>query len=200
MIVLTFCVQLLNFYTNDPEYPWYFPDIWDNPKLTCEDKVALQYPVNGQFGTPVNGTDLKLTFSDSKEITWFWTISDCQLHEGQYLQVKLCEIPKYSCSDFICSQMHAQMDWENPGSWWYKEFSVEDQNLLTIYLIFSVFWLVLTFVASGCVFFFFIRENRELDWVYTTIALTQQRLTCFCRIYSCLCSLCPSFVCLQYFM
>ena len=57
------------------------------------------------------------------------------------------------------------MEWENPGGWWEREFSVEDQNLLTIYLIFFVFWTILMVVASTAVFIFFTKENREIDWV-----------------------------------
>lgn len=61
--------------------------------------------------------------------------------------------------------MSAEMHWTNPGSWWYSEFSVEDQNILTIYFIFVFFWSALLIVASFCVFTFFVKENKEIDWV-----------------------------------
>ena len=49
----------------------------------------MQFPVNGQFGIPVNDTDLKITITGEHPTTWFWTISDCDLKEGQYLQVRI---------------------------------------------------------------------------------------------------------------
>ena len=48
------------------------------------------------------------------------------------------------------------MHWENPGSYWESEFSVEDQNVLTIYFVFVFFWILLFFVAIICVYIFFI--------------------------------------------
>lgn len=61
--------------------------------------------------------------------------------------------------------MNAEMHWTNPGGFWYSEFSVEDQNLLTIYFIFCIFWLVLSVVVGFCIFAFFIKQNKEIDWV-----------------------------------
>jgi len=61
--------------------------------------------------------------------------------------------------------MHTQMHWENPGSYWESEFSVEDQNVLTIYFIFVFFWILLLIAAVICVYIFFMRTHREIDWV-----------------------------------
>jgi len=138
---------LLNFYTNEEDKPWYFPNIWENDTLTCEQKVAMQYPVNHRYGVVVNDTDLLIEFATPEgAVTWFWTISNCGMNPGEYLQ------------------MQAEMDWNNPGSWWYRQFSVEDQNLLTIYFIFVWFWIVLASVTYACAYFFFQHQNRELDW------------------------------------
>ena len=114
--------------------------------------MARQYPISGKAGSIVNGTDLAIEFFvPNQAVTWFWTISDCDLREGQYLQMK------------------ARMTWTNPGSWWYHQFSVEDQDLLTIYFIYVILWMVLAMTTLVCLQVFFVSQNRELDWVSTLV-------------------------------
>jgi hypothetical protein len=62
-------------------------------------------------------------------------------------------------------QMDLKMHWKNPGGWWYAEFSVEDQNLLTIYMLFTFAYLIFTPTVLVCVYTFFIQRGREIDYV-----------------------------------
>ena len=34
----------INLYNDDPGAAWYWPNVWNNPYLTCQEKYDLQYP------------------------------------------------------------------------------------------------------------------------------------------------------------
>jgi len=133
---------LLNLYTEEQ-----FNQVWYDDSLSCEVKVAGQHPLGGNYGEILNGTEtITKYFDDSGITTWLWTGSDCALREGQFFKLDI------------------EFHWTNPGGWWYEEFSVEDQGLITIYLVFLIFWVIFAPVVFVLIYICYTKNNHDLDY------------------------------------
>mmetsp|Transcript_18479 Transcript_18479/g.71345 ORF Transcript_18479/g.71345 Transcript_18479/m.71345 type:complete len:447 (-) Transcript_18479:32-1372(-) len=137
----------LNLYNDEPGKPWTWSDVWNNDKLSCQEKVNLQHPISSNKGVIIDGQDLKFEFNEDETTTWFLTVSDCHLDSNAELEM-----------DF-------HLHFINSGSGWINECSVEDQNMLTIFFLFFALWIVAVPFFFVAIFFVVFKQNKELAYV-----------------------------------
>lgn len=137
----------LNLYNDEPDKPWTWDKVWNNPSLSCQEKVNLQHPISSSKGVIIDGDDLKFEFNEDTTTTWFLTVSDCHLEEGVDLEM-----------DF-------HLHFVNNGTAWISEASVEDQNMLTIFFLYFFLWLIAVPFLFVALFFVVFKQDKKMAYV-----------------------------------
>jgi len=138
----------LSFYNDESSKEWYWPDIYKSD-MSCREKVAHHNThIKDETGEPRNFTihssiPQNLKFSPPKRPHyWYAAASDCEKDDDTDMA------------------MHVQLRWtQDTRNTWYKEFSYEDADLLTLYLVFAIIWGVGFWGVALCAFLLYRKEQ-----------------------------------------